>query len=123
MLSEKKLTYFESLLMKTRKRILKELNFEEEMISRQQREASGDVSTYTYHMADQGTDAENREVAAFLATKEGAILADVDDALRKIYRKTYGTCEVCEKRISEKRLKAVPYAKLCKECQTMRERG
>lgn len=123
MLSEKKLTYFENLLMKTRKRILKEINFEEEMISRQQREASGDVSTYTYHMADQGTDAENREVAAFLATKEGAILADVDDALRKIYRKTYGTCEVCEKRISEKRLKAVPYAKLCKECQTMRERG
>ena len=123
MLSEKKLTYFENLLMKTRKRILKEIDFEEEMISRQQREASGDVSSYTYHMADQGTDAENREIAAFLATKEGAILADIDDALRKVYRKTYGTCEVCEKRISEKRLKVVPYARLCKECQTMRERG
>jgi DnaK suppressor protein len=123
MMSEKKLTYFENLLMKTRKRILKEIDFEEELISRQQREAAGDVSTYTYHLADQGTDAENREIAAFLATKEGAILADVDDALRKIFRKDYGTCEVCEKRISEKRLKAVPYAKLCKECQTMRERG
>jgi len=123
MLSEKKLAYFENLLIKTRKRILKEIDFEEEMISRQQREASGDVSSYTYHMADQGTDAENREIAAFLATKEGAILADIDDALRKLYRKTYGICEECEKRISEKRLKAVPYARLCKECQTMRERG
>ena len=71
MLSEKKLTYFENLLMKTRKRILKEINFEEEMISRQQREAAGDVSTYTYHMADQGTDAENREVATFRAAVGG----------------------------------------------------
>jgi RNA polymerase-binding transcription factor DksA len=124
MLSKKKLDYFESLLTKLRKKILKEIDFEEETIGLQQREASGDVSSYTYHMADQGTDAENREVAAFLATSEGSTLADIDDALRKIYgKKEYGICEACDKPIAEKRLKAVPHAKLCRECQSMRERG
>lgn len=123
MLSKKKLKYFENALMKLRKKILKEIDFEEETIGLQQREASGDISSYGLHMmADQGTDAENREVAAFLATTEGAILADIDDALRKIYRKEYGICEDCENPISEKRLKALPYAKLCKKCQAMRER-
>jgi len=123
-LSQKKVEYFESLLTKLRKKILKEIDFEEETIGQQQREASGDVSSYTYHMADQGTDAENREVAAFLATSEGSTLADIDDALRKIYgKKGYGMCESCDKPITEKRLRAVPYAKLCKECQSLRERG
>lgn len=122
MLSKKKLEYFENLLMKLRKKILKEIDFEEETIGVQQREASGDVSSYTYHMADQGTDVENREIAAFLATTEGARLADIDDALRKIYnKKSYGICENCENQISEMRLKAVPYARLCKKCQTTRE--
>ncbi len=123
MLSEKKVKYFENSLIKVRKRILKEIRFEEETIGLQQREASGDISSYTYHIADQGTDVENREVAAFLATTEGAMLADIDDALRKIYsRKGYGICENCQKSVSERRLKAVPYARLCRECQAMRER-
>lgn len=122
MLSEKKLKYFENALLKLRKKILKELDFEEEAISLPQREASGDISAYGVHMADLGTDAENREIAAFLATTEGAILADIDDALRKIYKKEYGICENCEEPIAEKRLKAVPYARLCKKCQAMRER-
>ncbi|KPJ50911.1 hypothetical protein AMJ40_01585 [candidate division TA06 bacterium DG_26] len=122
MLSDKKLKQFERVLLKLRKKILKELDFEEEAISLPQREASGDISAYGVHMAELGTDAENREIAAFLATTEGAMLADIDDALRRIMRKEYGVCEVCEKPISEKRLKAVPYARLCKECQDMRER-
>ena len=122
MLSEKKLRYFENALLKLRKKILRELNFEEEMIGIQQREASGDVSSYTYHIADLGTDVENREIAAFLATTDGQRLADIDDALRKIYHKeAYGMCEDCGGPITEKRLKAVPQAKLCKKCKMIRE--
>lgn len=122
-LSEKKLRYFEKALVRLRKRILKEIDFEEETIALQPREAAGGVASYGVHMmADQGTDAEEREIAAFLATNDAAILADVDAALRKIIRREeYGICEDCGNPISEKRLRALPHARRCKKCQSMRE--
>jgi DnaK suppressor protein len=46
----------------------------------------------------------------------------VDDALQKIRRKSYGLCERCGEPIGEKRLEALPFAKLCIRCQEEEER-
>ncbi len=123
MLSASKLQYFEKTLMKLRKRILRGIDFEEETIGVRQKDAAGGGAAYGVHMmAEQATDAEIREVAAFLATVDGAILEDIDDALRKvIHRNEYGVCEDCGNQISERRLRALPYARLCKKCQAARE--
>lgn len=43
-------------------------------------------------------------------------LKDVDLALEKMKNDKYGICEKCEKEIEEKRLEAVPEAKLCMKC-------
>src|SRR5215472_9393757 len=50
-------------------------------------------------------------------TLEMKLLREVEDALRRIERGTYGICHECEEPISAKRLDAVPWAKYCVTCQ------
>lgn len=45
----------------------------------------------------------------------------IDDALDSVDEGTYGICADCEEEISEKRLHALPFARLCVECQSKRE--
>lgn len=80
-------------------------------------EAAGDLSTHAYHMADQGTDAEEREKSFYFASKSGRFLYHIDEALRRIKEGTYGKCEVCGNDISMARLEAVPHARLCISCK------
>lgn len=62
--------------------------------------------------ADRFEDFEGR---SGMVTTLQARLSDVEKALKKIEDGTYGTCEVCGKKIEEDRLDAVPSAKTCKE--------
>ena len=80
-------------------------------------EAAGDLSTHAYHMADQGTDAEEREKSFYFASKSGRFLYHIDEALRRIKEGTYGKCEVCSNDISVARLEAVPHARMCISCK------
>lgn len=97
-------------------------HIERDNLNRSQRDASGDLSGYTFHMADMATDNFDREFSLDLASTEQTILNRIDEALRKIDEGTYGICESCNKPISLKRLKAVPYAKLCIKCQEDEEK-
>jgi DnaK suppressor protein len=45
----------------------------------------------------------------------------LDEAIRRLAEGTYGRCAECGVEISEKRLAAVPFAKLCVECQAKEE--
>ena len=84
-------------------------------------EAAGDLSTHAYHMADQGTDAEEREKSFYFASKSGRFLYHIDEALRRIKDGTYGICESCGHDISVARLEAVPHARLCISCKEKEE--
>lgn len=118
-----KLKHYTKLLLQKRAELLKELGMESNVFLSHQTESSGDLSNYSFHPADQGTDEERRELSSLLATLEGKTIEDVDDALRKIYSKRgeYGKCEKCGKSIDDKRLEAIPYTKLCLECQRKTE--
>ncbi len=48
-------------------------------------------------------------------------LIKIDEALRKINEGTYGLCEDCGDEISVERLKIIPFATHCKECQEKKE--
>ena len=87
-----------------------------------QRDAAGDLSAYSLHMADMATDNYDREFALNLADNEQKIVNRIDAALEKIETGTYGNCDVCSKKISKVRLKAVPYAELCVPCQEAQEK-
>lgn len=97
-------------------------HIERDNLNQSQRDASGDLSGYTFHMADMATDNFDREFSLDLASAEQVILNRIDGALRKIQEGSYGVCESCEKPISFKRLKAVPYAELCLKCQEDQEK-
>ncbi len=62
-----------------------------------------------------------REVLFELTDNERKQLADIDNALKKIEDKDFGTCEDCGEKISDERLEAVPTATLCIGCQTKKD--
>ena len=97
-------------------------HIERDNLKKSQRDASGDLSGYSFHMADMATDNFDREFSLDLASTEQAILNRIDEALCKIAEGTYGVCENCSKLISFKRLKAVPSAKLCIKCKEDEEK-
>ena len=88
----------------------------ENNLNRSQRESSGDLSGYSYHMADVGTDNFGREMELNIASSENERIRMIEEALEKIEDGSYGGCVVCDGKINIERLEAVPYARLCIEC-------
>jgi RNA polymerase-binding protein DksA len=86
-------------------------------------DSDGDISAYSYHMADQATDAMDREMAFMYASKSGRFLYHLDEALRRLDTKDFGKCVVCGKDIGMARLEAVPHARLCIDCKEAEENG
>lgn len=123
MLKKSELDRFKKLLEVSRKKISGDLaHLEKDSLNTSQRDASGDLSGYSLHMADMATDNFDREFNLGLASSEQQILNKIDEALRKIEEGKFGVCEVCSKPISQKRLLAVPYAKFCIKCQSEEEK-
>jgi DnaK suppressor protein len=123
LLTKKDLKHFEELLIEERKKLLSQLGYLEKAMGQTQRDSSGDLSAYSFHMADMGTDAMEREKAFLFASAEGRQLMSVDEALRRLYRSEYGVCESCGKDIGKQRLEAMPQANLCVNCQEKQEKA
>ena len=122
MISKKDLKHFEERLLEERRKLLSQLGYLEKTMNKTQRDSAGDLSAYSFHMADMGTDAMEREKAFLFASAEGRLLYNVDEALRRLYRNEYGTCLVCGKEIGKPRLDAIPHANLCVTCQEKQEK-
>jgi len=122
LLTKKDLKHFEERLLEERRKLLGQLGYLEKTMNQTQRDAGGDLSAYSFHMADMGTDAMEREKAFLFASAEGRLLYNVDQALRRLYRSEYGVCEECGKEIGKPRLDAIPFAGLCVACQEKHER-
>src|SRR5256885_13599369 len=114
-MKKKSLQHFEKRLLEERKRVLKELGRADEAFGATPQSADGDLSSYSFHMADQGTDAMEREKAFLFASQEGRFLWHIDQALRRLYRspETFGKCHNCGNDIAFERLAALPHARYC----------
>jgi DnaK suppressor protein len=123
-LNDKDIRHFRQRLMEERKSILDELDWvESNYIGSSQRESSGEVSGHATHLADMATDSDEMEKAYLIGDTRGEVLEDIDEALEKLGKGTYGKCESCGQDIARDRLEAVPYAKLCLKCKTDEEQG
>jgi len=117
------LKVYKEKLLKLRIELTNEVGrIKSEMISRSSKDASGDLSGYSLHMADQASDNFERDFSLGLAHNEQEILHRIEAALKRIEEKTYGLCSECQKNITKQRLKAVPYAELCIQCQEALEK-
>ena len=61
--------------------------------------------------------AAERELATRNLERESGVLREVRAALARVAEGAYGACLKCEEEIGMKRLKAVPWAPLCIDCQ------
>ncbi len=123
-MTEKDLKEFEQRLLAERQKIMREMgHLESTVLKVNPRDSAGDLSGYSFHMADAGTDAMEREKAFLFASAEGRLLMDIVEALRRLYRGEYGICEICEKPIARARLEAMPYARLCVSCKEKEEKA
>ena len=121
--NKKELTDFKKLILKRKEELLDGIkHISEDTLHKSQKEAAGDISGYTYHMADVATDTYDREFSLGLASNERKFLYELDDALKKTEDGTFGICEDCKRLITKTRLKVVPYARLCVKCQEKREK-
>ena len=121
--NKKELAVFKKVILKIKEEVVGDIkHISEDTLKKSQKDASGDISGYTYHMADVATDAYDREFSLGLASNEQKALYELDDALKRIEEGTFGICEECKCVMTKTRLKAVPYARLCVKCQGRRER-
>jgi DnaK suppressor protein len=67
--------------------------------------------------------AHDEELVVDMAARRVREVQAIDRALRDIDAGTYGICEECEEPISKARLKAMPFATRCVNCQAKAEQG
>ncbi|MFH2137021.1 MAG: TraR/DksA C4-type zinc finger protein [Candidatus Omnitrophota bacterium] len=114
---------FKQKLIDLRGKVTEEIkHLGENGINKSQREASGDLSAYTFHMADVASDSYDRELSWDRVSGEQKVLYLIDEALKKIEEGNYGVCESCSGKIKKERLKAIPHCKLCLKCKQQLEK-
>ena len=111
---------YEKLLLQKRAEILGNVNqMKKETLEKER----SDLSNVPFHMADAGSDNFELENTLGLMDEEVKILAEIDAALVRIDRKTYGICEGSGKPIPKTRLEAIPWARYCVEYKQLLEKG
>jgi DnaK suppressor protein len=115
---------FKEMLSEERENVLEDFNTQKEELNQTLTDASGELSSMTYHMADVGTDMMEREKTSLFAHRQAKYLKEIESALERVEEKTYGVCTICSKLIEKERLMAVPIAKYhvhCKEVANQRK--
>lgn len=117
--SDEELEYFKEIILKKRDEAETELESLQNSL-RDSMENASDESAYSFHMADAGTDAQEREKTYMLYNRTRKFIKYLDGALKRIENKTYGVCKVTGKKISKGRLEAVPHTQLSIEAKLKR---
>jgi RNA polymerase-binding transcription factor DksA len=107
-LTAKQLRHYRDLLLLKRAELVGDLSAMEEAALQAR---GGNLSHLPIHMADIGTDTFDQDFNLGLAESERQRLREIDDALMRIVKKTYGVCQMTGKPIPEARLEAKPWAK------------
>ncbi|MHB1329576.1 MAG: TraR/DksA family transcriptional regulator [Gemmatimonadales bacterium] len=124
-MTKEQLKHLEQRLLDERARVMKELGHYDDTFNSTLQNSDGDLSSYSFHMADQGTDTMEREKQFLFASQEGRYLWHVNQALRRLYNApdNFGRCHTCNQPISFDRLDALPHARLCISCKEKEEDG
>ena len=86
------------------------------------KESAQELPGYSLHMADSGTDNFDRDFALSLLSSDQDAVFEIEEALKRIERKTYGVCELTNKTIPRVRLEAIPWTRFTVEAQAQLEK-
>ena len=121
-LPEEKLKEYEDRLKAEKEETLRIISDISDTQRKGAKNGSGDLSSFALHQADQGTDTDTMEREVYLLEQEQTKLKMLNMALKRVYEKTYGICEMCGCYIPEARLKIIPYATVCIACKSSEEK-
>jgi RNA polymerase-binding protein DksA len=120
--SEDELAHFKELLLKRRKNAKDDIDRMRRQIQ-EAKEQSGDNTAYSFHMADAGTDAMEREKLYMMIARQQKYIGYLNRALERIENGTYGICRVTGKPIAKERLEAVPHTEISIEAKRQQKRN
>ena len=86
------------------------------------KESAEEMTSYSLHMADSGTDNFDRDFALSLLSSDQDAIYEIEEALKRIEKDTYGICELTGKSIPKVRLTAIPWTRFTVEAQAQLER-
>ena len=113
---------YKSTLLEEKVRLHKEIeHIEEDTSYSDQKMGQSELADYDNHPGDTGSDTFEKEKDVSVIDTYHNVIGRIDEALGKIERGTYGTCDRCGREIAKGRLNAVPYAIYCLECQDIIE--
>jgi len=102
-------------LVELRERLLRQMNG-------LAKESAAEMEGYSLHMADSGTDNFDRDFALSLLSADQDAIYEIDEAIKRILKGTYGICELTHKPIPKARLDAIPWTRFTVEAQAQLER-
>ena len=94
-----------------------------DVIEAMRRNRAEEITSDTGDEADQAAASMDRDLRFELSDTERNTLDQIEGALRKMDKGTYGICEQCREAIETLRLKALPFARYCIRCQTGSEKA
>lgn len=109
--SDEELQHFKDLIMERRRKAKEDVDRMRNQIE-DSKEQAGDNTAYSFHMADAGTDAMEREKLHLMIARQQKYIGYLDRALERIKNGTYGICKVTGKPIAKERLEAVPHTEI-----------
>lgn len=86
------------------------------------KESAQEMAGYSLHMADSGTDNFDRDFALSLLSSDQDAIYEIEEALKRIEKNTYGICELTGKSIPRARLEAIPWTRFTVQAQAQLER-
>lgn len=117
--TDEELEEFRQLILKKRRETVEDIESMKAQLANARDHAENDTA-YSFHMADAGTDAMEREKLYLMVAREQKYVGYLDRALERIRHKTYGVCKVTGKPIAKERLMVVPHTETSVEGKTGR---
>lgn len=116
-MDEKQLRTFEQKLLEKQQELVNKVKKSEEY----GREA--ETEEESPDLVDKASSSYTKEFMFRLSNSDRQLLQMVNAAIDRIRNNEFGTCQNCEEPINDKRLEAVPWARLCRDCQELQEQG
>ena len=133
-MNKKEKEKYKKILIKEKVRILEAIGALQKG-SLESRQVEGENPGIPSHLAELASDNFEKNLGINLASSEGKLIVDINNALAKLApdrgnqghapanskQVLFGICEKCYKKISQKRLRTLPYVRLCITCQKEQE--
>ena len=117
-MNSEKIEKYKEMLLREKEETLKTLKMmENNDVGKKSRYSPIELSNYDNHPAEIGTELFQEGLNSALKLRQSNDVEELDAALKRIEKGTYGKCEICGEEIAEERLDVLPQARVCIRCK------